>query len=413
MKRFSMKVSGTVMLTLMLLASATFADQAGSAKGVLEEGQDHIRFDLTLTVNITQAAFNITKKSFGDEKEAWVNKWEKWKNRWEEKHELQWKGRWRDHMKEWASWKESWKQEWGKMWRAEWNETWNPEWKEKWEEWEEWMKNWKERWNETEYEHFERIPEFIRPRFKHIMMEKFRELWENHVNAPLLARCWDTRASRLGLKTALRQALNKTLQRIYNTSDVYVRNFNMTIDLLTSSTVVDGTYTSTGIFNLTQSFDLYGVVTQNSSGTFIRSQFRSLNVTEKVDGKWFGYPGWVFTPGKAMFLDLSVFSVPFEEWERTVDPTANSTRFTLVRDINVTTPYGSIIVDPELSLVVPGVAAGTGDVIAIIPILPTDLVPVRILVPTVIIATLVLAAYYLLKKKSVMQERYSAPSQTL
>jgi len=209
------------------------------------------------------------------------------------------------------------------------------------------------------------------------------------------------------LKVALGQSLNRTLERIYNTSDVYIKNFDLDIDLLTSGTLIDDAFVMVGTFNLSKSFDLYGVVIRNSSGTFIRSQFRSLNVTEKVDGTRFGYPKWVFVPGKAMFVDLTVFSVPLEKWEREFDSDTNTTTFTLTKNINVTTPFGSVIVDPELSLIVPGDASGVGDVIVITPISPTDLLPIKVIVPTVAIATVALAAYYLIRKKTLILRRFS------
>lgn len=409
MVKLNRKISaGTIIATILLLTTTTYSDQALAATGVLEEGEDHIHFDLTLTVNITRTAFNMTIEEFEDEGQIWTSKWEEWKNRWEETHELGWRERWAQRIRDWASWAESLREEWRERWRAEWNETWKPEWTERWENWEEWMENWGKRWREIRFEDIEEIPEFLRAKFRERMMRRFEDLWERHVNASVLARCWTTPASQLGLKASLGQSLNKTLQRIYNTSDVYIKDFNLAIDLLTRTTLIDGAFMRTGIFNLTQSFDLYGVVIKNSSGTFIRGQFRHINVTERVDGGRFGYHGWVFTPAKAMFMDLSVFSVPLDKWNRTFDAAANTTTFALARDINVTTPFGSIIVDPELSLVVPGEASGVGDVIAIAPMLPTDLVPIKIIVPTMIVATLSLVAYYLVRRKTMMPRGYSS-----
>jgi len=406
MKKSVGKISAATILAMILLVTgATFPDRALTANGVLEKGEDHVHFDLTLTVNITQTAFNITRKDFEDQRETWTKKWTEWKNMWEERRE-QWREGWEEWIDRWESWPFQWREEWSTRWRTEWNETWRPEWIAKWSDWDEWMQKWEERWKEIRFENMEKIPEFLRAGFRARMMERFRDLWQKHMNASTLAQCWLTPASQRGLKNALGQSLNKTLQRIYNTSDVYIKNFNLTVELHTDTILTDGTYVSTGIFNLAQTFDLYGVIIQNSSGTFIRSQFRRFNVTEKVDGKRFGYPGWVFTPGKAMFMDLSVFSVPLDEWNKTFDPATNTTTFSLVRNINVTTPYGNVIVDPELNLVVPGEASAVGDVIVVAPILPTDLLPLRIIVPTAAVATLAVLAYYLSKRRTMIPRAY-------
>ncbi len=402
MKKLNGKISATAILAMiLLLTSMTFPDHALAARGVLKEDEDSIHFDLTLTVNITRTAFDITKKSFEDEKETWMKKWQTWKALWEDKRPQS--ERWREWMRVWESWKAEWKEEWESKWKAEWDETWKPEWKERWEDWEEWMEEWTARWREIKFGEMEKIPEFIRSLFRERMMKKIEDLWNKHMNASVLASSWFTPASRLGLKRALGESLNKTLQRIYNTSDVYIKNFNLNIELSTKTTLIDDAFMTMDIFNVTQRFDLWGVVIRNSSGTFIRAQYRHLNITEKIDGGKFGYPGWVFTPSKAMFMDLSVFSVPLEKWEKKFDRATNTTMFTLVKNINVTTPFGSVVVDPELSLVVPGDASGVGDMIVITPILPTNILPVRILVPTVAVATLTLMAYYLTKRKTMIQ----------
>jgi len=398
--------ASAVLVVTLLLTSTAFPDQALAAKGVLKEGENHIHFNLTLIVNITRTAFNMTKEWFEYKKEVWMKKWIAWKDLWEQKRE-QHKEKWADWMGKWESWNEQWKEEWRKRWKDQWNETWKPEWKEKWDDWDEWMGKWTEKWREIRFEEMQKIPEFMRPDFKKIMMDKFSDLWDKHLNALVLANCWSTPASRFGLKVALGHSLNKSLERIYNTSDVYIKNFDLTIDLLASRTIIDDTFVTMGIFNITESFDLHGVVMRNSSGTFIRSQFRSLNVTERVDGTRFGYPGWVFVPGKAMFMDLTVFSVPLEEWERKFDPATNTTTFALAKNINVTTPFGSVIVDPELSLIVPGDASGVGDVIVITPILPTDLLPIKVIVPTAAIATVAVVAYYLMRKKTLTLRRFT------
>lgn len=385
-----------VFLASAILAPSIFPANAIDAKGVLKQGEDHVHFDLTLTANMTATAFNITKKWFEEDREGLRQKWTNWKTQWEEDHK-DWRGNWSEYMKKWMEWAErdhQFETEWEHKWQQQWAEPWDEKWANKWDKWEEWMNKWNEKWEQLKIEETEKMPEFIGPGFQEKMKEKFDELWNKHMNAPTMARCWGTPASQFGLKNALANSINKTLQWIYNSSDVYIKNFNLSIEVTTKTSYTDGTYMMTGVYAVAQSFDLYGVVTSNSSGTFIRSQFRSFNVTEKVDGAKFGFPGWVFTPSKAMFLDLSVFSFPLEQWENTYDSDSNTTTFTLVRDINVTTPYGNVIIDPEMVLVVPGRATAAGNTITIASILPADLVPIEFVVAATIIATVVLAGYY-------------------
>lgn len=366
----------TIFAVILLFASTISPVNAMSARGVLEEGKDYVHFDLTLSVNFTRAAFNITREEFARSREEWTARWYEWKEGWEQRHEG-WRERWSERMADWGAWREQWKEDWRNEWMKKWNLTWEPEWRERWGEWEEWMEDWKEKWKDMNYEEIGEIPSFIMPSFRDSMKRKFEDLWHRHLNAQILSNCWFKPSSQIGLKRALGHSLNKTLQWIYDTEDVYIKNFDPTIELTTKTVFIDDTPLTTGLFKLDESFDLYGVVTVNSSGLFILSQFRHLNVTEKVDGRLFGYPGWVFTPGKAMFMDLSVFSVPLEEWNRVYDSATDTTSFTLVRDINVTTAYGSVVIDPEVSLTVPGRAEGSGDLITVKAIMPTDILSLR------------------------------------
>jgi hypothetical protein len=401
MKRSSLRRNSLVALlaSIALMANVVPA-HALTARGVLEEGQDHVHFDLTLTVNVTRTAFDVTKRWYEDNWETWQSKWSNWRNRWEGGH-TEWIGRWTELMRGWRQWATNNYQsrfEWEHEWREEWGESWNPDWADKWNSWEEWMENWRTRWEGLEFDEIEDIPEFIMPHFRETMRQRVSQLWTTHMNAPTLAQCWMAPVSRLGFKTALGHSINRTLEWIYNTSDVYIRDFNLTIEVTSKTLYTDGTSTTTGFYNLTQSFDLYGVVTTTDSTITIRSQFRHLNVTEKVDGARFGFPRWVFIPGKALFMDLSAFSVPLENWTRTESDT--TTTFALVRDINVTTPYGNVIIDPEMVLTVPGLATATGDVISIAAVLPTDLVPVQLIAVTTIVATVIFVGYYLGKRRT-------------
>jgi len=196
--------------------------------------------------------------------------------------------------------------------------------------------------------------------------------------------------------------LNRTLQWLYNSTDVYVKNFTLTLEMTTKTLMADDIYLTSGIYNITQSFDIYGIVNNNASGTFIKSQFRHFNITENVENATFlGLPR-NFTPGKAMFLDFTVFAVPLDNWTNTFDPLNNMTTFSLVRDINVTTQYGSVIIDPEMVLVVPGKATASGDTIMVALLLPTDLVPLRLIATATVVATVLVAGYYMIKRKTII-----------
>jgi len=406
MKKPNLKANSVVaiLVSAMLLGSSVVPTSALTATGVLEEGEDYIHFDLTLAANITRTAFNMTKEWFEQNRGTWSSRWNEWKHRWEQRYR-EWMGRWKEMMGGWRDWARKnirSRDEWEHRWEEEWGEEWKEEWADKWEDWEDWMENWEDRWEELMIERIERIPEFVESNFRERMREKFEELWERHMNAPRLAACWATPASRLGLKNALGHSLNKTLQWVYNTTDVYVKNFNLTIEVTTKTVYTDGAYFTSGLYDLAAGFDLYGVVIRNESGTFIRSQFRHLNVTEMVDGTEFGFHGWTFRPNKALFMDLTAFSIPLENWESTYDEVANTTTYTLVNDINVTTPYGNVIIDPEMKLVVPGQATATGDTIAITSILPSDLIPVKLVTGATAVVTVILAGYYLGKRRTTM-----------
>lgn len=390
-------ISEIAILVAIILATGVIPPaHAMTATGVLEEGKGYVHFDLMLSVNFTEIAFDITKMEFAGKGEALMGRWQELKGRWEGRY-AQWRGMWNQQMANWSEWSSYTKKEWGDEWKAEWKVEWRPEWGEKWGEWEGWMGNWSTRWKTLKLSEIEKIPPLIMPNFTGRMKEKVEYLWNRHLQAPQLASCWATPASRLGLKGALERSLNRTLQSLYGTTDVYVKNSDTAIELTTKTVSIGGTSPTTGLFDLAQSFDLYGIVTANASGLFIRSQFRHLNVTEKVDGGLFGYPGWVFTPGKTMFMDLSIFSVPLEEWNTAFD--GYTTTFTLVRDINVTTPFGNAIVDPEVSLTVPGYGIGKGDVIAVKPILPTNLLPWQAMTITAVALTLILGGYWIRRRR--------------
>ncbi|MDH5441380.1 MAG: hypothetical protein OEY31_12330 [Candidatus Bathyarchaeota archaeon] len=63
MKKSTLRRNSLVALlaSVALMANVVPA-YALTAKGVLEEGEDHVHFDLTLTVNVTRTAFDITKR---------------------------------------------------------------------------------------------------------------------------------------------------------------------------------------------------------------------------------------------------------------------------------------------------------------------------------------------------------------
>jgi hypothetical protein len=280
--------------------------------------------------------------------------------------------------------------------------TWNDEWAEKWNDWQNWMDRWDNKWEDLKFNETEQIPVFLKHKFWDKMGEKFDDLWEKQIHASLLARCWTTPALHLGLKNALGHSLNRTLQWLYNSTDVYIKNYTLTLEMTTKALMADDTYLTSGIYNITQSFDIYGIVINNATGTFIKSQFRHFNITENVENAaLLGLPR-NFTPGKAMFLDFTVFAVPLDNWSNSFDPVSNMTTFSLVRDINVTTQYGSVIIDPEMVLVVPGKATASGDTIMVALILPTDLIPLRLIATTTVVATVLVAGYYMIKRKTVI-----------
>ena len=401
-----------ILVSVMLMGNSVIPASALTATGVLEEGEDYIHFDVDLAANITKAAFNMTKRWFEENREEWSSRWNEWRNRWEERHR-EWRGKWKGMMEGWREWARKntrIREEWQHRWEEEWGERWEDEWADEWEDWEEWMENWEDRWEELVIDRIERIPRFMESHFRERMRNRFEELWERHMNAPRLAECWLNPASRLGFRDALGRSLNRTLQWVYNTTDVYVRNFTLAIEVTTKTFYTDDTYFTSGLYDLQASFDLYGVVIRNETGTFIRSQFRHLNVTEKVDGGEFGYHGWVFVPSKSLFMDLTAFSLPLENWERAYDEETDTTTFTLVKDINVTTPYGNVIIDPEMNLVVPGQATAAGEMIAVTSILPSDLVPVKFVTAATVVATIVLAGYYLGKRRTAMTIPTSLPA---
>jgi hypothetical protein len=402
-------VKSTMKLSLLiaLLASAMFMPgilypaNALTARGVLGEGDDYVHFDLTLTANITLTAFNFTRTWFEENKEMWQQKWNSWKNRWEDQH-TDWRGKWIERMRNWIGHAIQLRNTWRNEWTEEWNMTWNDEWAEKWNDWQDWMDKWETKWEDLKYNETEQIPAFLKHKFWEKMVEKFDDIWEKHIHASLLASCWTTPALHLGLKNALSHSLNRTLQWLYNTTDVYIRNYTLSLEITTKTLMTDDTYLTSGIYNLTQSFDIYGIIINNATGTFIKSQFRHFNITEEMENTTLlGFPR-KFTPGKAMFLDFSVFAVPLDNWTNTFDPGSNVTTFSLVRDINVTTQYGSVIIDPEMVLVVPGKAIASGETIMVALILPTDLIPLRLIAATTVVATVLVAGYYMIKRKTII-----------
>jgi hypothetical protein len=327
----------------------------------------------------------------------WMSKWNNWKSLWEDTRQTQGQ-QWSEWMKGWETWKSLLKQEWVNGWQAEWHQTWNAGWAAKWQQWDEWMGNWTSEWRQINLKEIKEIPEFIMPSFNERMKENFNNLWNRYMNAPVMAQCWAVPASQLGLKNALGLSLNRTLQWIYNTTDVYIKSFNLTIETATKTVYTDGNYMISGLYSLATSFDLYGVVINNASGTYIRSQFRYLNVTDKIDGGKFGFHGWIFTPSKTLFMDLTAFSIPLEEWNSTYSTATNTTTFALTKNINVTTPFGNVIIDPEMNLVVPGHAIGFGDAIAIASVLPSDLISLQLVTATAIVSTVVIIGYYLRRR---------------
>jgi len=80
-------------------------------------------------------------------------------------------------------------------------------------------------------------------------------------------------------------------------------------------------------------------------------------------------PGKVYSINLAQTigLNLSSFNVPLEQWTRKYDYSAlGQTTFTLTltKNISISTPHGTIVMDPESTITAPGYASGSGDEIS-------------------------------------------------
>ena len=125
MKKMNYKVNSVVaiLVSILLMGSSVVPTGALTATGVLEEGEDHIHFDLTLEANITRTAFNMTKRWFEQNRETWSSRWNEWKHRWEERHR-EWTDKWKEMMGGWRDWARRNMQsrnEWQHRWREECN----------------------------------------------------------------------------------------------------------------------------------------------------------------------------------------------------------------------------------------------------------------------------------------------------
>lgn len=233
------------------------------------------------------------------------------------------------------------------------------------------------------------------------MREKYEKLYK-HVEIPVA--CWETPALHEGLQTCMCECLNETLKELYKPKPVYIKNYRLEIEFTRDVTVIDGEVVVTGTFILRQSFDLYGIVIVNATGIFIQGEFRAFSAVEEVDMGRYGKAGWKFTPAKAMFMDLSAFAVPLENWNVTYDPATGTTTFTLTRDISIETPFGYVKIDPVASLTVPGYAKAKGDSITaglppppVFPI-PVDILPLFALIAIAVALTAAVAAYQIKRK---------------
>jgi len=109
---------------------------------------------------------------------------------------------------------------------------------------------------------------------------------------------------------------------------------------------------------------IFGTVITNSSGVFLKTGWRALNASKDMDATKFGGSG-VINPGKMMMLDLTAFRVPMEKWTRTFDSATNSTTFTYKTDVSIQTAFGTMFIDPDQSITVPGNVSASGNDIVI------------------------------------------------
>lgn len=328
------RLTATFFMLLLLLSTAAFTPpaQAGTIEGVIED--DHVHLEVHLEVNFSEVADSLAERNVTDYNKIkqQLKKWIKERHRWRE----------------------------GEDWTLE---------------------ELYEKLNETG---FDEIPpglnKSIVKRIREYLQDRKRLEKELHKHVDPVVSCWLTPALRNGLQNALRNNLNASLRRLFPNYEV--RNLELEVDY----------NDTTKIYTVDIELDLYNAVTTNSSGTFVNGKFRYFNATGEIDPEEFGGKGLSkFTPSKAMFLDLSAFNVPLEEWTRNYDPESNTTEFSIERDIVVSTALGDIYVDPEASLVVGGEAIASGDAISVVqPLLEQPVTVVGVTVPLwMTLATLV------------------------
>ena len=116
-------------------------------------------------------------------------------------------------------------------------------------------------------------------------------------------------------------------------------------------------------FGLTANITINGPISFNGSSYLVRTHWRWINASGDCEFEH-QQSRYRFNFAEMMGLDLSKFNVPLEQWTRQRDQTQNMTRYTLtVPPYNISTPYGSILIDPTQVIETPGETYAAGDLI--------------------------------------------------
>jgi len=116
-------------------------------------------------------------------------------------------------------------------------------------------------------------------------------------------------------------------------------------------------------FKLNANMTINGPISYNGSNYLVRAHWRWINASGDCEFEH-QQNRHRFDFAKLMALDLSRFNIPLEQWTRERDQNQNMTTYSLtVPSYNLSTAYGTILIDPTQLIETPGETFAAGDLI--------------------------------------------------
>ena len=173
--------------------------------------------------------------------------------------------------------------------------------------------------------------------------------------------------NKTGFSVSMASALNFSIQSAYLNPTVYIKNFSMSLETISSYSTTQSTGIFVHSFITTVEYDLNGTVSVTSNKIKINAKWRYATPGGNIK-----VSGITVNPAYTLGVNLSFFDVPLEDWNMTTKN--NVTKFSyIVPNYEVTEQTQSLgftinsthIMDPEQTIEVQGTGyAASGDEIS-------------------------------------------------